>query len=281
MRWGIGSTNRTKTPYHTNPSWLTADSWKPDVSNFSKLKPKEELTWHQLHQPPLVTPPYMQMFNPVQNNPAVDVDIPILRSCPAFNHECYNCYSTGHFTALCRRPHIGRQLTTPNKCRESRERSHRSGSHRRSSKSPRRGRQRHRSNSHNSGYMSSSHSPSQDHNRRRSPRYGRCSPTPYRHQVSHIMSFNSNNEGQLYTDKSPDGQRSFHTMLQLVTKQGCKSLLVKVDTGANVNTIPLSHYRTPIILHHKLTWKWTLLEAPQALGPHTMDIYNNSWDTSQ
>ena len=33
-------------------------------------------------------------------------------------------------------------------------------------------------------------------------------------------------------------------MLQLVTKQGCKSLPVKVDPGTDVNTIPLSHYKT-------------------------------------
>ena len=54
------------------------------------------------------------------------------------------------------------------------------------------------------------------------------------------MSFNSySNEDQLYMDRAPDGQKSFHTTLQLVSKQGCKSLLVKVDPGADVNTIPL------------------------------------------
>ena len=29
-------------------------------------------------------------------------------TCPAFNHECYNCHTTGHFTTLCRRPHTSR-----------------------------------------------------------------------------------------------------------------------------------------------------------------------------
>ena len=29
-------------------------------------------------------------------------------SCPAFNCECYNCHNTGHFTSLCRRPHVDR-----------------------------------------------------------------------------------------------------------------------------------------------------------------------------
>ena len=61
---------------------------------------------------------------------------------------------------------------------------------------------------------------------------------------STTSSFDSNNEGQHYTDKAPDGQRSFHTTLQLVTEQGCKSLPVKVDPEADFNTIPLSCYRT-------------------------------------
>ena len=61
------------------------------------------------------------------------------------------------------------------------------------------------------------------------------------------------NEGQLYMDRAPDGHRAFHTTLQLVTKQGCKPLLVKVDPRADVNTIPLSNYRTPppLPLHPK------------------------------
>ena len=59
------------------------------------------------------------------------------------------------------------------------------------------------------------------------------------------MSFNSySNEDQLYTDRAPDGQRSFHTTLHHVTKQGCKSLPVKVDPGTDVNTIPLNHHTT-------------------------------------
>ena len=81
---------------------------------------------------------------------------------------------------------------------------------------------------------------------RRSPRHGKHSPTLYRHQVSHLISSDTSQtqKGQLYTDRAPDGHRSFHTMLQLVTKQGCQSILVKVDPGADVNTIPLSHFKT-------------------------------------
>ena len=50
-------------------------------------------------------------------------------------------------------------------------------------------------------------------------------------------------EGQLITDKAFDGHTSFHTTLQIITKQGAKSISVKVDPGAGVNTIPLSCYR--------------------------------------
>ena len=72
-------------------------------------------------------------------------------SCPTFNHECYNCHNTGHFTALSRRPCTNRHpANTPNKHRESRGRSHRSHSQRRSSRSSSRGRQAHRSTSHSS-----------------------------------------------------------------------------------------------------------------------------------
>ena len=44
-------------------------------------------------------------------------------------------------------------------------------------------------------------------------------------------------------DVTSDGHTSFHTTLQMLTKQGSKSLPVKVDPGADVNTIPLTKYR--------------------------------------
>ena len=50
-------------------------------------------------------------------------------------------------------------------------------------------------------------------------------------------------------DYASDGQTSFHTTLQMVTKQGSKSLPVKVNPGADVNTIPLSKYRKPFPAH--------------------------------
>ena len=166
--------------------------------------------------------------------------------CPAFNRKCFNCNNIGHFTALCRKPHSTRgPATTPFRSKELRGRFPRSSSRstrRSSSRSPSRGRQTYRSSSRHS-----SNSPSQGHHRRRSLHRRRCTQTPHRHQVSHIMLFNPNttcNKGQLYTDRAPDGQKSFHTTLPMVTKQGCKPLPVKVDPGADINTIPLTCYKT-------------------------------------
>ena len=74
----------------------------------------------------------------------------------------------------------------------------------------------------------------------------RRSPTPHIHQVSHITHILPRPyaaEGQLITDRASDGHTSFHTALQVDTKQDAKSISVKVDPGAEVNTIPLSQYR--------------------------------------
>ena len=77
-------------------------------------------------------------------------------------------------------------------------------------------------------------------------------------------------------DVASDGQTSLHTTLQMITKQGSKSLLVKVDTGLDVNTIPLSKYRKLFPAHftkadnlkqkstHPTRHTWTVhVETPQ------------------
>ena len=62
--------------------------------------------------------------------------------------------------------------------------------------------------------------------------------------MSHITSqTDTSPEGTLHMDVASDGQTSFHTTLQMVTKQGSKSLPVKVNPGADVNTITLTKYR--------------------------------------
>ena len=63
---------------------------------------------------------------------------------------------------------------------------------------------------------------------------------PRYHQVSHITSnTHSSPEGKLPTNVASDGHTSFHTTLQMITKQGSKPVPVKVDPGMNVNATPL------------------------------------------
>ena len=62
--------------------------------------------------------------------------------------------------------------------------------------------------------------------------------------MSHITSSTETSaEGKLHMDVASDGHASFHTTLQMVPKQGSKPLPVKVDPGADMNTIPLTKYR--------------------------------------
>ena len=160
-------------------------------------------------------------------------------SCPASGQQCYNCSRFGHYTALCRKPRTPKQYNHPSRP-TSRRPSHRYSSRlvtRGNSRSPNRGR----------SYRSPSRSP--HHKQYRSPQCNsrkRRSPTLHIHQVSHITHILPRPyaaEGQLITDRPSDGHTSFHTTLQVDTKQGAKSIPVKVDLGAEVNTIPLSRYR--------------------------------------
>ena len=160
-------------------------------------------------------------------------------SCPASRQQCYNCSGFGHYTALCKKPRTPKQYNHPSRP-TSRRPSHRYSSRpvtRGNSRSPNGGR----------SYRSPSRSP--HHKQYRSPQHSsrkRRSPTPHIHQVSHITHILPRPytaEGQLITDRASDGHTSFHTTLQVDTKQGAKSIPVKVDPGAEVNTIPLSQYR--------------------------------------
>ena len=106
------------------------------------------------------------------------------------------------------------------------------------------------------------------------------------------MSFNScSNEDQLYMDRAPDGLKSFHTTLQLITKQGCKSLLVKVDPGTDINTIPLSQYKTlspnhftrdgqlkkNVLRNTASTWSLHNGTTKQFLGYFTIDAQHKTY----
>ena len=91
-------------------------------------------------------------------------------------------------------------------------------------------------------------------------------------------------------DVASDGHTSFHTTLQMVTKQGSKPLPVKVDPGADVNTIPLTKYRKLFPAHftkagnlkqkalHPTRHTWTVHdETPQQfLGYFIADIHHKT-----
>ena len=160
-------------------------------------------------------------------------------SCPASGQQCYNCSRFGHYTALCKKPRTHKQCNCPSRPTS------RTPSHRYSSRSANRGNSR--SSSRGRPYRSPSRSPC--HKQYRSPQHNsmkRRNPTPQIHQVSHITHILPRPyaaEGQLITDRTSDGYTSFHTSLQVDTKQGAKSISVKVDPGAEVNTIPLNRYR--------------------------------------
>ena len=46
------------------------------------------------------------------------------------------------------------------------------------------------------------------------------------------------------TERASDGQVAFYTRLDLPARSGTKTMVVKIDPGTQVNTIPLSRYRT-------------------------------------
>ena len=119
----------------------------------------------------------------------------------------------------------------------------------------------------------------------------RRSPTPRFHQVSHITStVHSRPENKLATDVASDGHTTFHTTLQMLTKQGYKSIPVKVNPGMNVNTIPLSKYRKIFPAHftkagnlkqkalHTTRHTWTAHDdkPQQFLGFFIADIHHKT-----
>ena len=197
-------------------------------------------------------------------------------NCPAKGKECYNCHGLNHYTALCRCPKQRknspfRTTSRPSyrKYSKSRQGSHSPSKHRQSC---------HRSPS-PTNTCRSSHQP----RRQRSPTRSQ--------QVSQITSSTETSaEGKLHMDVTSDGHTSFHTTLQMVTKQGSKSLPVKVDPGADVNTILLTKYRKLLPAHftkagnlkqkalHPTRYTWTAHdEIPQQfLGYFIADIHHKT-----
>ena len=147
-------------------------------------------------------------------------------NCPAKGKECYNCHRLNYYTALCRHP---KQRTNSHLRTTSRPCYRKYSKGRQGSHFPSKQRQSHHRCPSPSNTCRSSH----QSRRQRSPTRAQ--------QVSHITSSTDTSlEGKLHMDVASDGHTSFNTTLQMVTKQGSKSLLVKVDPSADVNTIPLT-----------------------------------------
>ena len=192
---------------------------------------------------------------------------------PVAGKECYNCHGTGHYTALCKQP-----------------RQNKSNYFRTTGRSRYRSPQR----SFNRSPSGQRHSPSRGRQHKQSPNHTRrCrrSPTPKPHQVSHLTADRPPNpQDKLPTDVASDDQMSFHTTVQMITKQGSKQLLVKVNPGADVNTVPLSKYRKLFLTHfrkagnlkqkilHPTTHTWRAHnETPQQfLGFFIADIHHKT-----
>ena len=77
------------------------------------------------------------------------------------------------------------------------------------------------------------------------PMHSHRTPSPPTCQISHLTNKSSSSHTvfNLPADIASDGHTAFHTTLQMVTKHGCKPIPVKVDSGAEINTVPLSKYK--------------------------------------
>ena len=128
-------------------------------------------------------------------------------NCPASGQQCYNCNGIGHYTALCKKPRQCRHNHS-----QSRYRPRTCSNRRHPSISPNRSRPSRKAS--RSPSCKQPRSPHCSYRHRRSP-------TPHVHQVSHILHLapkHSENEGNLITNTASDGQTSFHTTLQIITK---------------------------------------------------------------
>ena len=161
--------------------------------------------------------------------------------CSGYNHYIVLCQKKG-----CRQPWQNKQQrgSKPSKCYSSR------GCH--TSCSP----HRHCHRSHSSCSHSRTHScnPSHSPSHCTSPRHSSHSKrhsTPHRYFQDSIdvipadsITTGSRAEGKLFMERASDGQVAFYTCLDMPARSGTKTMVVKMDPGAQVNTIPLSRYCT-------------------------------------
>ena len=112
----------------------------------------------------------------------------------------------------------------------------------------------HRSHSSHSHSRTPSHCPSCSPTHGTSPR---CSSPSKRHSTPHryyqdsidvipadSITTDSWAEDKLFTERASDGQVAFYTRLDQPFWSGTKTMVIKIDPGTQVNTIPLSRYCT-------------------------------------
>ena len=183
--------------------------------------------------------------------------------CPAQGQPCYACSTIGHYTALCKHKWTWWQLCNTPQQGDRNGRSSRSTRRPRNHQSPQNNRSRGRGqcsswslgrqSCHHSPSHSQSHSPSHISSCTASPHQLDwsccwCTPFQYSQDSLEIISADSvetwtHPEGSLLTERASNSQVLFYTRLQLPRKNGTKLMTVKIDPGAQVNTIPLSRYQ--------------------------------------
>ena len=165
--------------------------------------------------------------------------------CPAKGQQCYVCGGFNHYTALCQKK--GCRQPRQKQQRGLKPSKHYSSHGCCTSCSP--VRHHHSSCSHSRTPSGSpSCSPSCGTCPRCSSHSKRCSTTHRYYQDSidvipaDSITTGSWAEGKLFMEKSSDGQVAFYTCLDLPARSGTKTMVVKIDPGTQVNTIPLSRY---------------------------------------
>ena len=229
------------------------------------------------------------LYPPSPSVPNVAIPNPLTNVQPR-GQIWYTCGDHNHYTTLCQC-----QKTQKSSC------DHRSSE--RYDKSPRDNSWRHKNNRHRSSQSPSGHSHhctpshSSSHSTSHSPS---LSASPCQSEQSHhwhppsgtyqdsieiipapsladnIETSTYPKESSLLTERASDGQVSFYTCQMLPTKNGTKTMTIKIDPGSQVKTIPLSQYWK--MFPHKLTETRYPKPGTLILTAHTWIVHDGtSW----
>ena len=259
MRPETGSTSRTRTNWPVSLFLPTVSCLSHAVNSIRRPRTGDELTsWPLLQQPPQHLPSIPMPYLPTLTPTNVATPTPRHVSSPGTNLLCLqqpkplHCLWKQKTTQQpsCNTPQRGdrspRGAQSPRQARSSRENSSR---YRGCCPSQSFSRQSHHCSLSHSQFHSTSHSPFHS----ASPHWhdrSHCQHTPFwyfqdSNEIIPADSVETSTEpkGSLYTERAWDGQVSFFTRLQLPTKHGIKLMTMKIDPGAQVNTIPLRRYQ--------------------------------------